>query len=321
MGKEHKILYEEILRVRQIFSINEVKQIFQPTGNSCGPTCIKMVGEFLKGEIPEIEKICKACGTDWLVGTPPEKMEKGLKEFNINYKTHFREREPFQSLQNTFERGNLAIVRTLTQQIPHWIVIKNFSNDEYEVNDPWLGEIKYTEKELEEIWKVRDFFYYEIITGKQKEEKNVQIRKMKFEDLPEIYNKFSEVFDKTGLSNDEIWDEIWEFDLGLSLIAEVGDEIAGFYFLADKPIPEVDGAEDYEKLKNLKGLEGMALGVLKKFKNLGIGKKLITQSQNMGFDYIWGYQLKSLKNIDDWLKRRKLYAITDTTYITYQVLK
>jgi len=158
MGKKHKILYEEILRVRQIFSINEVKQIFQPTGNSCGPTCIKMVGEFLKGEIPEIEKICKACGTDWLVGTPPEKMEKGLKEFNINYKTHFREREPFQSLQNTFERGNLAIVRTLTQQIPHWIVIKNFSNDEYEVNDPWLGEIKYTEKELEEIWKVRDFF-------------------------------------------------------------------------------------------------------------------------------------------------------------------
>jgi len=30
------------------------------------------------------------------------------------------------------------------------------------VNDPWLGEITYNESELYEIWKDRNFFFFEI---------------------------------------------------------------------------------------------------------------------------------------------------------------
>ena len=99
-------------------------------------------------------------------------------------------------------------------------------------------------------------------------------------------------------------------------------EVAGFYFLGNDQIPEIRNNETYTKLSTLKGVEGIGLGVLKKFKNLGIGKKLIEYSQRIpNVDYMWGYQLKSLKNIDDWLKRRKIYFENDGLYITYQIFK
>ena len=36
-----------------------VKHLYQPDGISCGPTCIKMVGDFFKGEVDSIDEICK----------------------------------------------------------------------------------------------------------------------------------------------------------------------------------------------------------------------------------------------------------------------
>jgi GNAT superfamily N-acetyltransferase len=313
-------LTEEVNRIREVMGLNEgVKHIYQPTGNSCGPTCIKMVGEFIMGNVSEIDDICKTCGTDWVVGTPPEKMKIGLDNLGIKFIEHSNEIEPYQSIRNVIDKGNVSIVRTMTKGVPHWIVIDGYDNDTFNVNDPWLGQIKYNEEELGNIWKVRDYFFYEII-GKEKEKtENVTIRKMTEQDTNIIYNKLEEVFDKTGLSNEEIWEELEGWDKSLSLVALVGDKIAGFYFIGNHPIPK--GGEDYEKFKNLKGIEGMGLGVFKEYKNLGVGKKLIETTQQLPVDYIWGYQFKSLKNIDDWLKRRKIYYENAGIYITYQMLK
>jgi hypothetical protein len=296
-----------------------IKHIYQPTGNSCGPTCIKMVGDFLVGNIPSIDEICEMCGTDWVVGTPPDRMKIGLDSLNIQYKEHISEIEPFQSIKNTIDRGNVAIVRTITQEIPHWIVIHDYNEDDFIVNDPWLGELKYSESQLDNIWKVRDYYYFEII-GKEKENVGTtEIRKMTNEDIEKIKPRLSKVFEKTGLNNDVIWELLSESDFKNSVVASVNGEIAGFYFFSGSQIPK--WGNGYEKLKNLKGLEGVALGVFPEFKNYGIGKKLIEYSQNIpGIDYIWGYQFKSLKNIDDWLKRRKIYFENDQFYITYQIL-
>jgi GNAT superfamily N-acetyltransferase len=278
-----------------------------------------MVGEFIMGNVSEIDDICKTCGTDWVVGTPPEKMKIGLDNLGIKFIEHSNEIEPYQSIRNVIDKGNVSIVRTMTKGVPHWIVIDGYDNDTFNVNDPWLGQIKYNEEELGNIWKVRDYFFYEII-GKEKEKtENVTIRKMTEQDTNIIYNKLEEVFDKTGLSNEEIWEELEGWDKSLSLVALVGDKIAGFYFIGNHPIPK--GGEDYEKFKNLKGIEGMGLGVFKEYKNLGVGKKLIETTQQLPVDYIWGYQFKSLKNIDDWLKRRKIYYENAGIYITYQMLK
>ena len=77
---------------------------------------------------------------------------------------------------------------------------------------------------------------------------------------------------------------------------------------------------NFEDFEGAEGIEGVALGVDNQYKGLGIGKKLIEYPRNLpNVDYIWGYQLKSLKNIDDWLKRRKIYAENNYLYVTYQI--
>lgn len=318
-------LNEQICKIKKFMYLNEdneLTHIYQTTGNSCGPTCIKMVGDFIKGNVGSIDDICIECGTDWVEGTPPNKMKIGLDKLKINYIEHIHEIEPYQSLKNVIDKGNIAIVRTITKNVPHWIVIHGYNDDVFDVNDPWLGPIKYNESQLESIWKIRDFFFYEIVTGNQKIEGNVTIRKMEQDDVEYLKDNLADVFDKTGLSNEEIMDEISHFDMNISLVAVVNNEIAGFYFLGNDQIPEMKNNESYSKLSNLKGVEGIGLGVLKKFKNMGIGKKLIEYSQRIpNIDYIWGYQFKSLKNIDDWLKRRKIYFENNEFYITYQILK
>jgi hypothetical protein len=67
------------------------------------------------------------------------------------------------------------------------------------------------------------------------------------------------------------------------------------------------------------GIQGVALGVSSKFKNLGIGKMLINYPSTLGYDYVWGYQLRALDNINDWLKRRKIYSETGNMFTTYQI--
>lgn len=142
---------------------NMLKHMYQPDGISCGPTCIKMAAEFYKGEVDSIDEICKKCGTDNITGTPPERMRKGLDGMGIVYVEHSNEEDPFQSIRAIIDRGSLAIVRTLTKSVPHWIVIYSYDDDMFFVNDPWLGQLQYNTNELNDIWKEREYFFFEIV--------------------------------------------------------------------------------------------------------------------------------------------------------------
>jgi hypothetical protein len=151
---------------------------------------------------------------------------------------------------------------------------------------------------------------------------NLLIRKITRNDLNQIVPRLGEIFYKTGLSSEQIWGMMQHSDFNKSVVATVDGNVAGFYFFSNEQIPYVD--EDYEdtynELEKLNGIEGVALGIFDEYKNLGIGKKLIEYPKTIpGVDYIWGYQLKSLENIKDWLKRRKIYAETPYLYITYQL--
>lgn len=310
-----------------------VKQIHQPTGISCGPTCIKMVGDFYKGKVDEIDEICKHCGTDSIVGTPPDRMKKGLEKLNIQYVEHIDEENPYQSLRDVIDNGSLCIVRTFTHGVPHWIVIHSYDENDpsiFNVNDPWLGQLTYDEEELNKIWKDRNYFFFEIVKENGKDEEEIDEHSYQGDvvirtynpdtDKKIIFNRLGEVFNKTGLGNKTIWNMIGEIDEQLSIVAEIDGEVGGFYFLKESDIPETDN-EIYQKLSQLNGIEGVALGVFKEYKQYGIGKDLIEYPKTLGYDYIWGYQLKSLENIEDWLKRRKIYYENDNLYITYQIYK
>ena len=285
-----------------------------------------MVGDFFKGEVDSIDKICKSCGTDNITGTPPERMRKGLDSLDIQYIEHMDEENPYDSLRSVIDNGSVAMLRTLTQRVPHWIVVHSYVDDMFYVNDPWLGQLTYDETDLEEIWRERNYFFFEVIKDNKEEEidehsygGDVILRPYKEEtDALEIYNKLEEVYSKIGWPKDAIWNELQPIDSSLSIVAEVDGNVAGFYILKNANIPLL-GKEDDEVLSKLNGIEGVALGIFNEYKDYGIGKEMIEYPKTIGADYIWGLQLKDLGNIDDWLKRRKLYADVGQMYITYQI--
>lgn len=306
-----------------------VKHIRQPDGISCGPTCIKMVGDFFKGEIASIEEICKSCGTDHITGTPPDRMRKGLDYFGISYIEHMGDENPYQSLRETIDSGSVNMLRTLTHGVPHWIVVHSYNFDSpniFYVNDPWLGQLEYDETQLEKIWKERDYFFFEVIKENEQlslnegEESGVILRPYRDEDYDDVFNMLEDVYSKLKyMSAESIWGIIrseCRGSFGLSVIAEVDGEVAGFYFLTQA---DLRPKEDTGITEDMIGVQGVALGVSSKYKNLGIGKKLIEYPKSLGADYVWGYQLKQLENIDDWLKRRKIYNQTNHMYTTYQI--
>lgn len=305
-----------------------VKHLYQPDGISCGPTCIKMVGDFYKGEVDSIDEICKHCETDNITGTPPERMKKGLDKLGIQYVEHIDEADPFQSLRDIIDNGGVGVLRTFTHKVPHWIVVHSYDAENqhvFNVNDPWLGQLTYDEDQLDEIWKDRNYFYYEVLKENQEEidEHNyggqVSLRPYnEATDAEVIFNKLEEVYKKIGWPKEAIWNELQPIDSSLSIVTEVDGNVAGFYIIKDEPIPML-GKEEDKVLANLHGVEGVALGIFDEYKNYGIGKEMIEHPKTIGVDYIWGLQLKGLGNIDDWLKRRKLYADVGSMYITYQI--
>jgi hypothetical protein len=158
------------MMMKKILNIN-YKQ--QPTGNTCGPTCIYMVIRYAlnqPNDLPfdveisdTVETIAEACGTDWIVGTPPERMKKGLEAVRLKYIEYIDSKRPFKLLKEVIESGNVPIIRTITQGVPHWIIVNGYLDDVFDVLDPWLGVIKYDIKQLNNVWMPRDYQFFEVL--------------------------------------------------------------------------------------------------------------------------------------------------------------
>lgn len=79
---------------------------------------------------------------------------------------------------------------------------------------------------------------------------------------------------------------------------------------------------DYDAVNEImdkRGVQGVALGVNKELRGLGIGKKLLGIPQTLGYDYIWGIQTIGMSDIDAWLKRRKPILKMGPYVLTYQM--
>ena len=153
-----------------------IKYIQQPTGNTCGPTCLKMVYEALTRheDILEysVDRISKICETDWIVGTPPDRMVKGMKEMGINYTEYVLMPRPYDFLRGIIKEHHYGILRTITHGIPHWIVayaINPNYPERFLILDPWLGQIEYTEEQLEQIWSPRQYQFFEIYENSKRD--------------------------------------------------------------------------------------------------------------------------------------------------------
>lgn len=311
----------------KIFKFNEMKHYYQPTGNSCGPACIKTI---LNSDSETIEDIVELCGTDWKEGTPPYKMERGLDSLNIDYDI----KHGFNELKDSISNKKPCLLRTVTKQVPHWIVIYGYyeKDDYWFVNDPWLGKIQYDSNELDEIWKVRDYFYYEIndyIWDEIKLE-DIKISSIDKKEIENIINITAETFKKHmsfAASVSYLKDCV---DFSISIKATYNDELIGFYLLNENKIPYINeknlkiSVEKYKELQSNNGLEGVALVILPDYRKLGISKLLIEESykiaKNLDCDYVWGEALKTINNLNEWSKVRTFIGETDGLYITAKIL-
>lgn len=142
----------------------------QPTGNTCGPTCLYMAYNALYGEEHTIMEIAELCTTDWVVGTPPDKMKLGMDSIGLSYKHHITTNNPFTHLKQVLEKQNIPIIRTITDGIPHWIIVNGYSNKNiWSVKCPFKGDLIYDTEELDLVWGLRNYEFFEIINDENRE--------------------------------------------------------------------------------------------------------------------------------------------------------
>ena len=104
------------------------------------------------------------------------------------------------------------------------------------------------------------------------------------------------------------------WDLSVLLVDD-DDTVKGCYLLGNLQVDSIVKTDTY---KNKKGVEGILLAVDTDIRGKGWGDVLKNYPSSLGFDYIWGQQLKTLNNLQDWLKRRELVSETKSVYITLE---
>ena len=305
-----------------------MEHIFQPTGHSCGPTCIKMI---LPDESPSIEELIELCSTDWTIGTPPERMEYAFNALNISYKI----KSGFQSLKSAVAYRKPCIVRTITDEIPHWIIVYGYyeKEDFWFINDPASGKIEYNSDELERIWKPRDFFYFEIenYIWDELSTSEITVKPFDAEQFELVLDAATKIFRKHMSEIESKQYLIFQTDIKLSLIAFHKNVIVGFYLIGDNPVPnDISESQlfisknEYDGITEMNGMEGLALAALTDFRGIGIGKMLINASYEVaktnGKQCIWGQHYKTLDNLKEWCKMRTHFASDNEVHYTIKLL-
>lgn len=132
---------------------SKYKLFIQPNGWSCGPSCIKMVSDYINSENSNIDDIIKLGGVDSTFGATQKRMEKILKSKNIDY-------ELFKSLdtsevENGLINGYVYIMLVYLGDYPHWILIKDFIDNKFDINDPYTGKKLLTSSELTDYFSIK----------------------------------------------------------------------------------------------------------------------------------------------------------------------
>lgn len=144
--------------------------------------------------------------------------------------------------------------------------------------------------------------------------KNFSIEPIEKDDIDPVIEMCVKLFSeavKIPYSPDFFW---FCTDFSISKKAVLNDEIIGCYLFNKDHINtyQMDRLEDLEPYKNKKCLQGVALGILKEYRGLSYGRQLRDSALLMNeYDFIWGFQVKTLNNLDNWLRfgRRKVGEI------------
>jgi hypothetical protein len=92
-------------------------------------------------------------------------------------------------------------------------------------------------------------------------------------------------------------------DISVKLVDN--EKIIGFYIMNSASCPSLVKEARIYGIDPMKGIEGIALGIIPEYRGTGLGKRLIMYPYAMtDFDYIWGKHFTHLNNMKEWAKRR-----------------
>ena len=167
------------------------------------------------------------------------------------------------------------------------------------------------------------------IYGSQEE---IMISPINPAETDEIIEVLYQTFKTIGATRDDLYGLTPRITNGISLKATHKGEIVGVYLLKENSINNFIESIESDKIKDFRrsetqiflkeplsdnGIQGIALAILPEYRSMGIPGKMIEQIRNMGYDYMWGVQDKSLENIEYWKKTRKIFAESPINWATY----
>ena len=167
------------LQVAMFITLQDLNDKFphskQTTGINCGPTSLKMLLNYYDVNInPPIDELTEIMEVDIEAGTTDVRMAKGLDYCEINHKQiKVDDNESLTFLKNYIKNDRKILLRTLTRGAKHWVVVYDYKDDLFLVVDPWLGKIKYNEKQIYNIWKPRNFDGFVVYGDNRKKSNNL----------------------------------------------------------------------------------------------------------------------------------------------------
>lgn len=156
--------------------------------------------------------------------------------------------------------------------------------------------------------------------GKIEKEMDLNIELIRQEDIAPIIIMCAEIFDgHDTMARDPLMMEFLT-QLDVSYKAVLGDELIGCY-LMNEDTPYWDERytvyEDLKPYRDKWGIHGLVLALRPEFRGRGYGRALMDLPRQMEYDYVWGYNGKSLDNIDRWMHYgRRIIAESEDCYIT-----
>ena len=149
------------------------------------------------------------------------------------------------------------------------------------------------------------------------------------DDIKEILILCAKVFSSIGSPENIVRSVYNKTDWQISKKAVYNGKIVGCYLFNNQQIYEKFDLndtnhvmEDLYPYTKKRGVQGVALAVLKEFRGADFGRQLRDIPLHMGYDYIWGGHDYRLQNREKWIKYgRRVVAEFDTSFYTLMDLK
>lgn len=166
-------------------TLQDIKDTFphtyQTTCLNCGATSLKILlmyyGSYSHLSIDELSDVMEI---DAEFGTTDVRMKIGLNRVNLTYEQiKVDDSNAILYLKNYIKNDRKVLLRTLINGIKHWVVVYDYNDGMFSISDPAFGKYKYSESEVYDIWKPRNFDGF-IVYGKTP--------LYKINEIKEIYN-------------------------------------------------------------------------------------------------------------------------------------